>query len=133
MSAVTAKELAESLYAALGSGDVSTLRALLTEDFHGELTPHLPWDLGRRPYLGPDSMIRDAWGKVAAELEVLPQVESTHDLDDGVLVLGTYVGRSRRTGAPLQAWFAHVWTVRGSQFARLRQITDTAAWQAAAQ
>ena len=124
--------LAGRLYAALAAPDVVTLRGLLTDDFHGEMTPGLPWQLGDAPFRGADAMVRDCWGLVARHVEVAPQVDRLHVVDGWIVARGRYVGRARATGRPLDAWFAHFWQVEGARVARLRQVTDSAAWWAAA-
>jgi 2-(1,2-epoxy-1,2-dihydrophenyl)acetyl-CoA isomerase len=74
-------------------------------------------------------MISAGWGRVARELEITPRPDIILVMDDRAAVLGTYAGRSRRTGELFEAWFAHFWRVDGGRFAGLRQVTDTAAWQ----
>ena len=49
-------------------------------------------------------------------------------LDDSLLVLGTYRGTERATERPIDAAFAHHWTVAGDCVMSLRQYTDSAAW-----
>lgn len=45
---------------------------------------------------------------------------------DEVVVLGRIVGKTRKTAAPIDVTFAHVWTVREGYLRRLRAFTDTA-------
>ena len=123
--------LVRELYDSLASGDTRALARLLSPDFRGELSPGLPWGLGDHPFEGPDAMIVAGWGRVARELDIEPRPELIHVLDDRVAVLGTYTGRTRRGGEPFSAWFAHFWRVADGHVVWLRQVTDTAAWQAA--
>jgi ketosteroid isomerase-like protein len=51
--------------------------------------------------------------------------------EDRLVVLGSYRGAARATGAPVEAAFAHAWEARAGRIARLEQITDTARWAAA--
>ncbi len=48
-----------------------------------------------------------------------------------VLVPGRYRGKLRASGRPLDARFAHVWTLRGGKAVRFQQCTDTQQWTAA--
>ena len=121
------------LYEALATGDVATLRRLLAEDFHADLTPGLPWGLGSRPYESAAAMMREACGRVFMELDLVPHPAEVHVVDTEVIVRGTYVGRSRLSGARLDAWFAHFWRTSNGRVVRLVQVTDTAAWIAAAE
>ncbi|HKA34258.1 MAG TPA: nuclear transport factor 2 family protein [Candidatus Binatia bacterium] len=43
-----------------------------------------------------------------------------------VVVLGRIQGKARKTGAPVDVLFAHVWTVGDGYLQRLRAFTDTA-------
>jgi ketosteroid isomerase-like protein len=45
---------------------------------------------------------------------------------DTVVVLGRIQGKARKTGAPVDVPFAHVWTVGDGYLQRLRAFTDTA-------
>jgi ketosteroid isomerase-like protein len=120
--------LSTALYSALHRADVPALRFLLDPHFRARLTPGLPWHLGRRPLEGAEAMLRDGWGVVFRELDVRPIPEQSYVVDDVVVVQGTYRGRARATGRPIDAWFVHIWRVRGARFVELRQVTDTAAW-----
>jgi hypothetical protein len=51
--------------------------------------------------------------------------------DARVVVLGSYRGTARASGAPLDARFAHVLTLRDDRIVALEQITDTARWHGA--
>ena len=123
--------LVDALYSALRHGDVPALRSLLDPVFTARLTPGLPWSLGRRPIEGAEAMLRDGWGAVARELELEAVPEESFVVDDVVVVRGTYQGRARATGRPIDAWFVHIWRVRGARFVELRQVTDSAAWWSA--
>lgn len=120
--------LVEALYSALRHGDVPALRSLLDPGFTGRLTPGLPWSLGRRPIEGAEAMLRDGWGVVAREFELGAFPEESFVVDDVVVVRGTYRGRARTSGRPIDAWFVHIWRVRSSRFVELRQVTDSAVW-----
>lgn len=47
---------------------------------------------------------------------------------DHVVVLGRYTARAKRTGAPLDVPFAHVWRFRDGRAIRFHQFTDTHGW-----
>jgi ketosteroid isomerase-like protein len=50
---------------------------------------------------------------------------------DEVVALGRIVGKTRKTSAPIDVDFAHVWTVHQGYLRRLRAFTDTAQLAAA--
>ena len=120
--------LVDALYGALRQGDAPALLSLLDPEFTALLTPGLPWGLGRGPIEGAELMLRDGWGVVARELDIAALPEESFVVDDVIVVRGVYRGRARASGRPLDAWFVHIWRVRGSRFVGLRQVTDTAAW-----
>ena len=49
-------------------------------------------------------------------------------LGDDVVVLGRYTARAKKTGAPLDVPFAHVWRFRDGKAVRFHQFTDTRGW-----
>ena len=50
---------------------------------------------------------------------------------DHVVVLGRYTARAKRTGAPLDVPFCHVWRFRDGRAVRFDQFVDTHGWRAA--
>jgi ketosteroid isomerase-like protein len=126
-----AHELVDRVYAALASGDLATLTSVLAPDFRAELTAGLPCGWGVHPYESAHDMIRDGWGRIAAAFDVRAEPDVVLAQEDAVVVLGTYRGRARADGAPLDATFAHLWKVAGGRFVALRQVTDTVAWRRA--
>ena len=50
------------------------------------------------------------------------------DAVESVLVLGSYTGRAKGTGKPLDVPFAHIWTFRDGKAVLFRQFLDTAGW-----
>ena len=45
---------------------------------------------------------------------------------DRVVALGRIQGKARKTGAPVDVAFAHVWTINDGYLERMRAFTDTA-------
>jgi ketosteroid isomerase-like protein len=125
-------ELVDRVYTALADGDLATLTSMLAPDFRAELTPGLPCGWGAHPYESAHDMIRHGWGRVAAVFDVRADPDVVLLDGEGAAVLGTYRGRARAGGAPLEATFAHLWRVADGRFVSLRQVTDTVAWRRAA-
>ncbi|MGE5635516.1 MAG: nuclear transport factor 2 family protein [Nocardioidaceae bacterium] len=50
------------------------------------------------------------------------------DAGERVVVLGRYRGHGSDTGIPLDAPFAHIWTIHGGKAVRYRDYYDTANW-----
>jgi len=130
-SADPARGLVEALYEALVSGDEATIRASLTDDFVGRLTPGLPFGIGGE-HVGADAMLADGWFAIGRRWRARPCPERyTEDADGRLHVEGVYRGKGRRSGRPLEAWFSHVWEFRDGRISGLTQLTDSALFCAA--
>ena len=122
------KELVRSLYAAFAEGDAATVLGA----FHPEIVWHEaegnPLAEGN-PYRGPQAVGEGVFGRLAAEIEgfvVTPDLlvaEGAH-----VVAMGRYTGTHGVSGEPLDAQFAHHWTVEGGRVTRFQQYTDTEQW-----
>ena len=125
-------DLARALYTALAAGDREQLDRLLHPEFVGRTAEGMPFGIGGR-HEGPAAMRRNGWGAIARHFEARAEPEHFLDLADGrLLVTGRYRGRGKQNGAALDAAFAHLITVEGSQIRALEQFTDTARWRDAA-
>lgn len=125
------RALVGRLYEALPTGDRAAIAALISADFVGRVTPGLPFGIGGVHH-GADAMIDEVWFAIGARWRVKAVPEHWSRLDDGrILVQGVYRGTGRRSGATVEAWFTHVWTVRDSRVAGVDQTTDSAAFLAA--
>jgi ketosteroid isomerase-like protein len=118
------------LYAAMAAHDGRGILATLHPEFVGEVTAGMPLDAGGEHH-GPEAMLAEVWGPVFRHVDVRVEAQESYPTPDGAIVLGRYRGTGRATGAPLDAVFAHVLEVRDGRVARLRQITDSAAWHRA--
>jgi ketosteroid isomerase-like protein len=123
------RALGEALYTALRAGDADTLRALLSEDFVGDLTPGLPHGYGARPYRGREVMLTEGWGRVGQDFVMGPEPEEIIATEDYVIGRGYYVGTARSTGRAVRARFAHFWRVEGDRITSVVQVTDSATWE----
>ena len=77
--------------------------------------------------IGPEAVAEGVFARLVGEWEgftVTPDriIES----GDTVLALGRYRAVHRTTGLPLDAQFAHVWTVRDGSIVAFQQYADTA-------
>ena len=121
----TPTDTVRRFYDALGRGDVPAVLSLL--DAHVEWTEaeRFPYYSGtwRGPHAVLDNLLkplsRDWEGFSADAREFIAEGER-------VVSLGTYSGKSKKTGRSFSAAFAHVWTVRGDKLASFRMHTDTA-------
>ena len=115
-----------NVYDSFARGDVPSA----FKDFH----PQIEWREAENlayadgnPYIGGDRILHGVFARLLADFEdymVTPQ-EFVHD-GNTVVVLGRYKGRVKATGKPVDARFAHVWRIDGSQIRNFEQLTDTA-------
>jgi ketosteroid isomerase-like protein len=125
------EELVRSVYAALAAWDGERLRELLDPGFEAELPEGMPLGAGGRR-IGAEAMIRDTWRPIGRMYEMAPEPSEWIPCADGrLLVIGRYRGRTRVTGQPVDAAFAHLWTARDGRLVALWHVTDTALWTAA--
>lgn len=123
---------AENLYRALAEGDRDALDRLLAPDFIGHAAHGLPLGMGGT-HIGPDAMRTQLWWRIGEHFTARAVAEDFQALEDGrLVVIGTYRGSARRSGAVLDAAFVHVLSFGADgRITALDQLTDTAAWHAA--
>jgi 2-(1,2-epoxy-1,2-dihydrophenyl)acetyl-CoA isomerase len=128
----TSKRLAQDLYNALAKGDRDRLAQLLHPAFVGHTTDGLPLGLGGE-YIGPDAMRRNFWGKLGKSFVATALPAEFQSLDDGrLMVQGRYAGKTRDSGAALDAEFIHILRFSDGKIIGLKQLTDSERWAAAA-
>lgn len=121
-------DLMKSLYQAFGRGDV---KAVLDA-----FDPQIRWMeaegfryAGGNPYDGPGAVVEGVFQRLADEVDgftVNPQ--RFFECDETVITEGRYRGTVKSTGSPVDAQFAHVWTIRDGKVAGFQQYTDTKQW-----
>ncbi|MBI2424100.1 MAG: nuclear transport factor 2 family protein [Candidatus Hydrogenedentes bacterium] len=118
------RDVVNAMYTAFAEKDEARLRVLLATDVEWEQMRGMPGGAHRH---GVEEVIRDVlrglntiWNEFQVHLE--------NWIVDGesVVVTGRYTGVHAKTGRPLDAPFAHWYTVRGEQVTRFVQFTDTA-------
>ncbi|GAB2869723.1 enoyl-CoA hydratase-related protein [Nocardioides pacificus] len=125
-----AQTLVSGLYDALAVGDRAAIEAVLNDDFVGRLTPGLPFGVGGE-HVGSEAMIRDGWFAIGAHWRIRAVPQRFTELPDGRLqVEGTYRGKARTSGRPLEAWFIHLWDFGDGRISGLTQLTDSAVFLA---
>jgi ketosteroid isomerase-like protein len=120
------------LYEAFGRGDVPAVL--------GTFDPQIEWReadsfiyADGNPYLGPMAVAQGVFQRIVSDSDgfvVSPQNFIAGG--DHVVVEGRYRCTMKATGKPVDAQFAHVWTLRGGKVVRFQQYTDTRQWAAAA-
>ena len=114
-------ELVRSAYEAFGSGDIPTVASMLAETEWHE-AKGMPYG---GVFTGADAIFGNVLGPIAQDVEgfrATPE-EILPVGDDQVLSVGTYTGKG--AAGPLDARFAHLWTVRDQKVVRFEQFADT--------
>ena len=120
------KEFVRSLYEAFGRGDAETVLGGLAEDVDWREAESQPYADGN-PYVGPARVGEEVFGRIMADFDDFTVMPETFVAEgDMVVVLGRYTGKRKGTGEPLNAQFAHAWTVEDGEVTRFQQYTDTA-------
>jgi ketosteroid isomerase-like protein len=120
--------IAERLYDAFRDRDAVALRALLTDDFVGQVSVGMPLAVGGR-HEGPEAMLSEVWGPVFGAYDAAPIPDRYLPAGPGeVVVLGFYKGTLRADDREFSARFAHHLTIRADGVSSLEQITDTRSW-----
>lgn len=120
-------ETVQRLFRAFGSGDISTMLALLSDDvvwFLPGPTEVVPYAGERRGHAGASEFFQRLGG--AVEFEQFEPREFVAQ-GDKVVALGTERGRVRATGKTFDNPWALVFTVRGGLITEFRGYEDTAA------
>jgi peroxiredoxin/ketosteroid isomerase-like protein len=103
----------------------------------GLQSPHVVYDLpagmpvGSGHFEGLDAVTERFLDRFYGALDVHFVVEEFIAAGDEVAAVGRIEGRARKSGAPIDVPFVHIWTVRDGYLQRLRAFTDTATLSAA--
>lgn len=122
------RDLVRSLYDAFARGDAETVLGALDEHVEWREAEGGPLAVDN-PFVGPQAVAEGVFGPLLEDLEdfaVRPEKLVADGAD--VVAVGRYSGTHGATGEPLDAQFAHHWTVEDGRVTRFQQYTDTAQW-----
>lgn len=114
-----------SLYEAFGRGDAETVLGALHPEVEWHEAEGQPYADGN-PYVGPERVGEGVFGRIMGDYDGFSVNPETYVADgDDVVAMGRYTGTRKGSGEPLDAQFAHHWTVRDGKVVRFQQYTDT--------
>ena len=123
------RQLVQSPYDAFAQGDAGTVL--------GAMQPEVDWNeaegspyADQNPYTGPQRAGEGVFGRLMQDFDnftVTP--EQLVAEGDTVVALGRYRGTHKRSDRPLDAQFAHDWTIQYGKVTGFQQYTDTAQYQ----
>lgn len=123
------RELIESLYDAFARGDAGAVLGAMAPDVDWNEAENSPY-ADQNPYTGPDRVGEGVFGRIMADFEGFSVRPERYVADgDTVVAMGRYTGTHAGTGRPLDAQFAHAWTVRDGRVTAFQQYTDTAQYE----
>ena len=121
-------QIVKRIYAAFGIGDLAAILNLMADDVDwlsfGSAT--IPWAGRLFGHKGVEQFFKAA--AATFDVEVF-QPEEFLDAGDTVVVLGHERMKVRATGRRVQVSWAHIWKLHQGRVVRLRDYTDTAAWE----
>lgn len=116
-------EIIRAFYDALSNGDAARAMALMADDIEWITMWHYKVD-----GLGPQKVAEGLLVPLMAEWSAFALTPTEYIAEgETVVTLGRFVGVHRTSGKPVDAGYAHVWTVRDGRIARFRQYIDTLA------
>lgn len=122
-------QLVRSLYESFGRGDVKAILAALDPEVVWIAAEGNPYG-GPEPFRGPQAVASGVFQRIGTEWNNFGvQPQEVIDGGEMVVVLGRYTGTFKSTGRPLDAQFAHVWTIRNGKVVKMQQYIDTAQFQ----
>jgi ketosteroid isomerase-like protein len=120
------KTIINGLYDSFSKGDIPAVLA--------GLDPEVVWNEAEgndyadgNPYIGPDAVLKGVFERVGSDFETfnLTDIE-LHDMtNDRVLATLRYKGKVKKTGTPIDAQVAHLWTLKNGKAIAFQQYVDT--------
>jgi ketosteroid isomerase-like protein len=120
-----ATTIVRNFYDSLARGDVPVVLSLLDENIAWTEAESFPYYSGT--WHGPQAILENLLKPLQRDWDEF-SAKPHEFIAEGnrVVSLGTYAGKSKRTGRSFSAAFAHVWTVQGDKLTRFEMHTDTA-------
>jgi uncharacterized protein len=114
-----------NVYDAFARGDAASVLGALDASVRWTEADNFPY-ADRNPYIGPQQVGEGVFGRLMSEWDGFTiHIESIVDGGDTVVALGRYRATHKASGQPIDAQFAHAWTVRDGKIVRFQQYTDT--------
>jgi len=125
-------DIVKSIYDSFERGDVPAVL--------GAFAPDIAWREAEgflfadgNPYIGPASIAQGVFQRCVTAVKGFQAVPANFiDGGETVVVEGRYNGAWAASGAPINAQFAHLWTLQSEKVVRFQQYTDTRQWATAA-
>ena len=115
----------KSFYEALGRGDVPAVLALLDPQIQWTEAERFPYYSGT--WIGPQAVLDNLLKRLAEDWSQFSAKASDFVVEGSrVVAFGAYSGTYKKTGKPMTAPFAHLWSVQNGMLTSFLMYTDTA-------
>lgn len=118
------EKLARTFYDSTAPGHRERLCAIQAPDVVYDLPEGMP--VGAGQFQGFQDIVERFLVNFYGAFDVRFRADEYITSGDSVVALGRIQGKARRSGAPVDVPFAHVWTAGDGRLQRLRAFTDTA-------
>ena len=119
-------ETIQGMYRSFAKGDVEAVLERMASTIEWNEAESFPY-ADRNPYVGPTAVLEGVFARIGDEWESFQvSPEEFIDAGDAVIVQGRYRGKYKKTGAQVDAQFAHVWRVAGGKVNSFQPYADTA-------
>ena len=126
MSAHNNMAIIQKVYADFAKGDVAAIGSVMDPAIEWNEAENFPYDDGN-PYIGFDAILEGVFARVGGEWDKFQVTKRkfSNMSNDRILMEGRYTGKYKKTGAPIDAQAAHVWTLKDGLITNFQQYTDT--------
>ena len=123
------RQLVQSLYDAFAQGDAGTVLGAMHPEVDWKEAEGSPY-ADQNPYTGPQRVGEGVFGRLMQDFDNFSATPEQLVVEgDTVVALGRYRGTYKASGQPLDAQFAHAWTIRDGKVTGFQQYTDAAQYQ----
>ena len=122
-------EVIKSLYLEGAEETKQNLESSLSSNVEWTETAGFPY---AGTYHGIDEVVKNVFAKLAADwIGFRADAGGFYDAGETIIVTGFYRATYRKTGKPMEASFAHTWTLKNGKIVKYVQCADTKkVWEA---
>ncbi len=126
MSAHNNMAIIQNVYENFAKGDVAAIGAAMDAKIEWNEAENFPYADGN-PYIGFDAILEGVFARVGGEWDKFQVTKRKFSQmsNDRILMEGRYTGKYKKTGTPIDAQVAHVWTLKDGLITNFQQYTDT--------
>jgi ketosteroid isomerase-like protein len=122
-------EMIKSIYHGGAEESKRNLQSLLSPNVEWTETAGFPYS---GTYHGVQEVVKNVFANLAGDwIGFRADAENIYDAGETIIATGFYRATYRKTGKPMEASFAHVWTLKNGRIVKYVQYADTRkVWEA---